>query len=32
MLFAPGQKEPVIWRGLAFSGELKTTLEKLPSK
>ena len=32
MLFVPGQKEPVIWRGLAFAGELKTTLEKLPSK
>ena len=32
ILFVPGQKEPVIWRGLAFTGELKTTLEKLPSK
>ena len=32
MLFVPGQKQPIIWRGLAFADELKTVLEKLPSK
>ncbi len=32
MLFLPGQKEPVRWRGKAFGDELKTLLEKLPSK
>jgi thiol:disulfide interchange protein len=30
MLFLPGQKEPVRWRGKAFGDELKTLLEKLP--
>lgn len=32
ILFLPGQKEPVRWRGKAFGDELKTLLEKLPSK
>jgi thiol:disulfide interchange protein len=30
ILFLPGQKEPVRWRGKAFGDELKTLLEKLP--
>jgi len=29
ILFAPGEKEPVRWRGLAFADELKTHLEGL---
>jgi len=29
MLFMPGKKEPVRWRGIFFAGELKTLLEKL---
>jgi thiol:disulfide interchange protein len=32
LLFAPGQKEPSVWRGISFAGELKSLLEKLPSK
>jgi thiol:disulfide interchange protein len=32
MLFVPGQKEPMRWRGWAFGDELKTAFEKLPSK
>ncbi len=32
ILFLPGQKEPVRWRGKAFGDELKALLEKLPSK
>jgi thiol:disulfide interchange protein DsbD len=32
MLFAPGEKEPVRWRGISFADELKALLEKLPSK
>jgi thiol:disulfide interchange protein len=32
MLFVPGEKEPVRWRGMSFANELKTLLEKLPSK
>jgi thiol:disulfide interchange protein len=30
MLFTPGQKEPVRWRGMSFADELKELLEKLP--
>lgn len=30
MLFVPGKKEPVRWRGIFFANELKTYLEKLP--
>ncbi|MGA1980712.1 MAG: thioredoxin family protein [Sedimentisphaerales bacterium] len=30
MLFMPGEKEPVRWRGMSFAGELKALLEKLP--
>jgi thiol:disulfide interchange protein len=30
MLFAPGEKEPVRWRGMSFADELKAFLEKLP--
>ena len=29
ILFVPGQKEPVRWRGMAFANELKTLLEKI---
>jgi thiol:disulfide interchange protein DsbD len=29
MLFVPGQKEPVRWRGMAFAEQLKTRLESL---
>ena len=32
ILFVPGQKEPVRWRGMFFADELKAFLEKLPSK
>ncbi|GAH38099.1 unnamed protein product [marine sediment metagenome] len=32
MLFAPGKKEPLRWRGMAFGDQLKTHLEKLPSQ
>lgn len=32
ILFLPGQKEPVRWRGKVFGDELKALLEKLPSK
>ncbi|MBN1391542.1 MAG: thioredoxin family protein [Sedimentisphaerales bacterium] len=32
MLFLPGQKEPVRWRDKTFGDELKSHLEKLPSK
>lgn len=32
MLFAPGGKEPVRWRGLNFADELKIQLENLPSE
>jgi thiol:disulfide interchange protein len=32
MLFLPGVKEPVSWRGKSFADELKELLEKLPSK
>lgn len=32
MLFAPGKKEPIRWRGMAFGNQLKTHLEKLPSQ
>ena len=31
MLFVPGRKEPVRWRGMSFADELKTHLEKLGS-
>jgi thiol:disulfide interchange protein len=31
-LFTPGRKGPVIWRGISFANELKSLLEKLPSK
>jgi thiol:disulfide interchange protein DsbD len=31
-LFIPGQKEPSVWRGISFADELKSLLEKLPSK
>lgn len=30
MLFVPGRKEPVRWRGMSFADELKTVLEELP--
>jgi thiol:disulfide interchange protein len=30
ILFTPGQKEPVRWRGISFADELKSYLEKLP--
>jgi thiol:disulfide interchange protein len=30
MLFAPGEKESVRWRGISFANELKALLEKLP--
>jgi thiol:disulfide interchange protein len=30
MLFMPGEKESVRWRGMSFAGELKALLEKLP--
>ena len=30
MLFMPGEKEPVRWRGISFADELKALLEKLP--
>jgi thiol:disulfide interchange protein DsbD len=30
ILFFPGQKEPVRWRGISFADELKSLLEKLP--
>jgi thiol:disulfide interchange protein len=30
ILFIPGQKEPVRWRGISFVDDLKSTLEKLP--
>ena len=30
MLFVPGEKESVRWRGISFAGELKALLEKLP--
>jgi thiol:disulfide interchange protein len=30
MLFTPGEKEPVRWRGISFADELKSLLEKLP--
>jgi thiol:disulfide interchange protein len=32
ILLVPGQKEPMRWQGLAFGDELKSELEKLPSK
>jgi thiol:disulfide interchange protein DsbD len=32
MLFMPGEKESVRWRGMSFADELKALLEKLPSK
>jgi len=32
MLFLPGEKEPVRWRGKAFAGELKELLQKTPSE
>jgi thiol:disulfide interchange protein DsbD len=32
MLFLPGEKKPVRWRGKSFADELKELLEKLPSK
>jgi thiol:disulfide interchange protein len=32
MLFAPGKKDPLRWRGMAFGDQLKTHLEKLPSQ
>jgi thiol:disulfide interchange protein len=32
MLFLPGQKEPIRWRDKTFGDELKSHLEKLPSK
>jgi thiol:disulfide interchange protein DsbD len=32
ILFLPGQKEPIRWRDKTFGAELKTLLEKLPSK
>jgi len=32
MLFMPGEKEPTRWRGKAFGDELKTLLEKFPSR
>ncbi len=32
MLFLPGQKEPVRWRGKAFANELKELLQKIPSR
>jgi hypothetical protein len=28
MLFMPGEKEPVRWRGMSFASELKALLEK----
>ncbi len=31
-LFTPGEKEPSVWRGISFADELKSQLEKLPSK
>jgi len=30
MLFVPGEKESVRWRGMSFADELKALLEKLP--
>ena len=30
MLFVPGQKESIRWRGILFADELKKSLEKLP--
>jgi len=30
MLFVPGEKGPVRWRGILFADELKKSLEKLP--
>ncbi len=32
MLFVPGRKEPVRWRGISFADELKAILEELPDK
>ncbi|MHC4531595.1 MAG: thioredoxin family protein, partial [Planctomycetota bacterium] len=32
ILFVPGEKESVRWRGISFADELKSYLEKLPSK
>lgn len=32
ILFAPGKKEPLRWRGMAFGDQLKTQLEKLPTR
>ncbi len=32
ILFLPGRKEPVRWRGKAFAGELNELLQKIPSK
>ncbi len=32
ILFVPGRKEPVRWRGKTFSSELKHLLEELPEK
>jgi hypothetical protein len=30
MLFVPGRKEPVRWRGMSFADELKVILQELP--
>lgn len=30
ILFTPGEKEPIRWRGMSFADELKALLEKLP--
>jgi thiol:disulfide interchange protein len=32
ILFVPGEKESIRWRGISFADELKSYLEKLPSK
>jgi thiol:disulfide interchange protein DsbD len=32
MLFVPGKKEPIKWRGIFFANKLKSRLEQLPDK
>jgi thiol:disulfide interchange protein len=32
MLFVPGKKEPIKWRGILFANKLKSRLEQLPDK
>jgi hypothetical protein len=32
MLFVPGTKEPIKWRGILFANKLKSRLEQLSDK